>query len=90
MKRSELLQENLTKDQDTDLAIKKVLQDDSRILKREQRQIEDEVEDLEVELRDRLSSTASLDKSVVLGIYSTIQAKKQQISLYKSFREEFL
>lgn len=90
MKRSELLKQNLTKDQDTELTIKKTLRDDERILKREQRAIEDSIEDLEIGLRDRLSAEAPLDKATVEVTFRNIQQKKELLSLYKQFREEYL
>ena len=90
MKRSELLKENLTEEKNVDVLVSDVQEQDRRFIKREKRNLEDQIEDLAVELKKRLSSKTPLDKSTIEVTYQAIKDKKQILDTYKEFEKEYL
>ena len=90
MKRNELLKQNLTEEKNVEVLVADVAEQDRRFLKREKRALEDAIEDLEVELKKRLSAKNPLDKSIVEVTYQAIKEKKELLNLYKSFENEHL
>lgn len=90
MKRNELLKQNLTEEKNVEVLVSDVAEQDRRFLKREQRALEDQIEDLQVELKKRLSSKSPLDKSTVEVTYGAIKTAKDSLKLYKEFQEEFI
>ena len=60
------------------------------MLNKAKRDLEDQIEEAEEQLEERLSSNTPLDKSVVEVAYSKIKDLKSTLALYKSFESEFL
>ena len=90
MKRNDLLKQNLTEEKNVEVLVSDVAEQDRRFLKREQRALEDQIEDLQVELKKRLSSKSPLDKSTVEVTYAAIKTAKDKLELYKEFDKEFV
>ena len=90
MNRKELLELSLNEDKNVTNLVSSALNDDKKFIKRAKRNLEDEIEDLESELKNRLSSSTPLDKSVIEVTYSQINDKMETLSLYESFEEEYL
>ena len=89
MKRTDLLKQSLTKDKNVELTVETAVSTDKRFLKREKRNIQDSIEDLEAELTKRLSAKEPLDKSTIEVTFQNIQGKKELLALYESFEETY-
>lgn len=90
MKRKELLETALLEEKNAQTVVENTKKADAKFLKREKRNLEDKIEDLEEKLQVRLSSTEPLDKSVVENLYNELQTTKSTLDLYKSFEKEFI
>jgi len=90
MKRAELLQQTLTEEKNVDVLVSSVESDDKKFLKRRKRNLEDQIEDLEEELRNRLSSKEPLEQATVEVTYQAIKTKKDVLDLYKQFEKEHI
>lgn len=90
MKRKELLQATLSEEKNVQTVVENTTKADSKFLKREKRNLEDRIEDLEEKLQARLSSAVPLDKSVVESLYNELQTTKSTLDLYNSFEKEFI
>lgn len=90
MNRKQLLELSLNEDKNVENLVDVALSEDKRFIKRAKRNLEDEIEDLQAELRKRLSSNTPVDKSVVEVSYSQIKLKKEMLETYKSFESEYL
>lgn len=90
MKRKELLQATLSEEKNVQTVVENTTKADSKFLKREKRNLEDKIEDLEEKLQARLSSAVPLDKSVVESFYNELQTTKSTLDLYNSFEKEFI
>jgi hypothetical protein len=90
MKRVELLKQSLTEDKNVDLTIEKAVKDDKRFINRSARSIEDQIEDQEAKLEERLSSNTPLDASTIESVFGNIKTLKEKLNLYKEFQEKYL
>lgn len=90
MKRKQLLESSLAEQKNVDTVIATTLKKDVKTLNKAKRDLEDQIEEAEEQLEERLSSDTPLDKSVVEVTYSKIKDLKATLELYKSFEAEFL
>jgi len=90
MNRKSLLETNLTEGQSPTTTVTVILQKDAKMIKKAKRDLEDQIEDAEDALQERLSSTTALDKSTVEVTFSGLQDLKAKLALYKSFEAEYL
>lgn len=90
MKRKELLSATFSEEKNQESVLAEINKSDQRFLKRSKRDLEDKIEDLEMELENRLKSKTPLDKSVVEVTYQSLVDAKEELSLYKSFEENYI
>jgi len=90
MNRKELLEASLVEGQNPTTVVTATLNKDAKFLKKAKRDIEDQIEDAEDALQERLSTVTPLDKSVVEVSFAKIQELKVNLELYKSFEAAFL
>lgn len=90
MKRKELLENNLTEDKNVKATVDKAIAADTKFLKREKRNLEDKIEDLEEQLKNRLSSEVAIDKSVIESVYGQLKETQNLLALYTEFEQKFL
>ena len=90
MKRSELLLASFSEEKNQESLIKDIQSSDNKFIKRAIRSLEDQIEDLEEELKNRLKSKTPIDDSTILVTYAGIKEKKNTLQLYKDFKEDFL
>lgn len=90
MKRNELLKQNLTEEKNVEVLVSDVAEQDKRFIKREKRALEDQIEDLQVDLKKRLGAKTPLDKSTIEVTYQAIKTAKETLELYKEFEKEYL
>lgn len=90
MNRKELLELSLNEDKNVINLVDVAISEDKRFIKRTKRNLEDEIEDLQVGLKKRLSSNMPVDGSVVEVTYAKIAEVKERLNLYKSFESEYL
>lgn len=90
MNRKELLESSLTEEKNVTTVVTTTLAKDVKALKKAKRDLEDAIEDAEDVLQERLSSSVTLDKSVVEVAYSKLKDLKATLALYESFEKEYL
>lgn len=90
MKRKELLENNLTEDKNVKATVDKAIAADTKFLKREKRNLEDKIEDLEEQLKNRLSSEVAIDKSVIESVYGQLKETQNLLALYTEFEQKFI
>lgn len=90
MKRKELLEAGMQEEKNVQTVIAGITGQDAKFLKRAKRDLEDEIEDLETAIQERLSSKTPLDKSVIENTYNTLMVKKDTLALYKAFEEKYI
>lgn len=90
MNRKELLSVSLSEEKNVTTVVTNTLAKDAKFLKKEKRNLEDQIEDAEEKLEERLSSNIPLDKSVVEVLYDSLIGLKATLSLYEKFETEFL
>ena len=90
MNRKSLLETNLTQGQNPATTVTVILQKDAKMIKKAKRDLEDQIEDAEDALQERLSSTTALDKSTIEVTFGGLQDLKAKLALYKSFEAEYL
>jgi len=90
MNRKQLLESAMTEQKNVDTVVATTLKKDVKMLNKAKRDLEDQIEEAEEQLEERLSSNTPLDKSVVEVAYSKIKDLKSTLALYKSFESEFL
>lgn len=90
MKRRELLQSNLTEEKNVKTVVDTTVAKDQKFLKRAKRDLEDEIEDAEESLKNRLSSDTAIDKATIEQVYGDIKVKKAKLQLYTDFEKEYL
>lgn len=90
MKRKDLLQENLTEEKNVKTLVDSTVGKDVKFVKRAKRDLEDEIEDSEEKLKERLSANTPIDKNTIEEIYGSIKEKKELLGVYKSFEKEYL
>lgn len=90
MNRKELLENNLTEEKNVKTVVEATVAADAKFLKREKRNLEDKVEDLEEQLKVRLSSTTPLDKSVIESVFNSLKETKSLLAIYNEFEENYV
>ena len=90
MNRKELLELSLNEDKNVINLVNVAISEDKRFIKRAKRNLEDEIEDLQVDLKNRLSSNSPVDASVVEVTYGQIKSIKEKLDLYVQFEKEYL
>jgi len=89
-KRKDLLENSLTEEKNVKVLIDATVAADSKFLKREKRNLEDKIEDLEENLKQRLSTNTPIDKSTVESAFNTLKETKATLALYAEFEETYL
>lgn len=90
MNRKELLSANLSEEKNVTTAVTNTLAKDAKFIKKAKRDLEDQIEDAEEKLEERLASNAPLDKSTVEVLYSNLITHKEKLALYEKFEKEVL
>lgn len=90
MNRKQLLESALTETKNVETVVATTLKKDVKTLNKAKRDLEDQIEEAEEQLEERLSSDTPLDKSVVEVTYAKIKDLKAVLELYESFEAEFL
>ena len=88
--RKKLLKLSLNADKNVESLVTMTLEDDQKFIKRAKRNLEDEIEDLQSDLKKRLSANTPMDKSVVEVTYGQIKEKESLLSLYVDFEKDCL
>lgn len=90
MKRQELLSVSFSQEKNQEVLVKEILAKDNKFIKREIRNLEDKIEDLEEELNARLKSQSALDSSTITVLFAGIKGAEKTLELYKEFQKEYL
>lgn len=90
MKRKDLLLSELSEDKNVTTVVAVTIAKDTKFLKREKRNLEDNIEDAEEMLKLRLSSNSIIDTSIILVTYAKIIELKDQLALYEAFEAEYI
>jgi hypothetical protein len=90
MNRKQLLSASLTEGENVSNVITNTLAKDAKFIKKAKRDLEDQIEDAEEKLEERLSSNTPLDKSVVEVLYDSLIGLKVTLALYEKFEKEVL
>lgn len=90
MKRRNLLEAALTDEKNVNSVVATTIEKDQKFIKRTKRKLEDEIEDDEEQLRQRLESSTPIDHSTVEVMYAGIQDKKAKLKTYEAFEKEYL
>jgi len=90
MNRKELLSANLSEEKNVTTVVTNTLAKDAKFIKKAKRDLEDQIEDAEEKLEERLSSNTPLDKSVVEVLYDSLIGLKATLALYEKFEKEVL
>lgn len=90
MKREKLLLASFSDEKNQELLIQEIQAEDSKFINRSIRTLENDIEDLETELKKRLRAQTAIDSNTVEGIYSSILRKEESLNLYKSFKDKYL
>lgn len=90
MNRKELLSVNLSEEKNVTTVVTNTLAKDAKFIKKAKRDLEDQIEDAEEKLEERLSSNTPLDKSVVEVLYDSLLGLKATHALYEKFEKEIL
>ena len=69
--------------------VSEILEQDEIFLSRTLRNLNDQIQDKNRELKRRLSAEESIDQSVVEVLYKSLGDLKAKVSLYESFQKEF-
>lgn len=89
MKRKDLLNVALNKDENSKVLIDNTAKTDVKFLKRNIRNLTDELEDAESEVERRLSSEVQIDNSTVEVAYGKTITLKSKIALYENFLNKY-
>lgn len=90
MNRRQLLESGLTETKNVETVVATTLKKDVKAINKAKRDLQDQLEEAEEQLEERLSSDTPLDKSVVEVTYSKIKDLKVTLALYESFEKEYL
>lgn len=90
MNRKELLSANLSEEKNVTTVVTNTLAKDAKFIKKAKRDLEDQIEDAEEKLEERLSSNTPLDKSVVEVLFDSLLGLKATLTLYEKFEKEVL
>ncbi len=89
MKRKQLLNVSLNKDENSKVLIANTAKTDIKFLNRTVRNLTDELEDAEAEVEKRLSSETAVDSSTVEVVFAKTIALQAKIDLYNSFLKKY-
>lgn len=89
MKRLEFLKSSLSEGDNVEALATRLQKEDKRFLRRHTRELEDSLEDMEVELENRLRSDVAVDKAT-LDLFSKMENIKEEIKTTKSFQEKYV
>lgn len=90
MNRKELLSANLSEEKNVTTVVTNTLAKDAKFIKKAKRDLEDQIEDAEEKLEERLSSNTPLDKSVVEVLFDSLLGLKATLTLYEKFEKDVL
>lgn len=90
MKRKELLLVSFSDEKNQELLIQEIQAEDTKFINRTIQTLENDLEDLETELKKRLKAQTPIDSNTVENLYGGIKKKQLQLDTYKSFKEKFL
>lgn len=89
MKRLEFLKSSLSEGDNVEALATRLHKEDKRFLRRHTRELEDSLEDMEVELENRLRSDVAVDKAT-LDLFSKMENIKEEIKTTKAFQEKYV
>ena len=90
MKRKDYLESAMTEEKNVATVVATTLKKDIKVLNKAKRDLQDALDEAEESLEERLSSSTSLDKSVVEVLFAKIKQLTTTIALYKEFEEKYL
>jgi hypothetical protein len=90
MKRKEYLESAMTEEKNVATVVSTTLKKDAKVLSKAKRDLEDDLDEAEEVLEERLSSNVTLDKSVIEVLFAKIQDLKSTLALYKEFEKTYL
>ena len=90
MNRKEFLESAMTEQKNVSTVVASTLKKDVKVISKAKRDLQDQLEDAEESLEERLSSNTPLDKAVVEVVYSKVKDLKATLVLYEDFEKEFL
>ena len=90
MKRKDYLESAMTEEKNVATVVATTLKKDIKVLNKAKRDLQDALDEAEESLEERLSSSTSLDKSVVEVLFAKIKQLTITISLYEEFEEKYL
>ena len=83
--RRELLNVSLNTENNVEATINQIERADVKFLNRKLTKLQDEAEDAEKALEDRLATNAVIDESVVENLYAEVWKANEKIELYEAF-----
>ena len=90
MKRKDYLESAMTEEKNVATVVATTLKKDIKVLNKAKRDLQDALDEAEESLEERLSSSTSLDKSVVEVLFAKIKQLTTTIDLYEEFEEKYL
>ena len=90
MKRKDQLESAITEEKNVATVVATTLKKDIKVLNKAKRDLQDTLDEAEESLEERLSSSTSLDKSVVEVLFAKIKQLTTTIALYEEFEEKYL
>ena len=90
MKRKDYLESAMTEEKNVATVVATTLKKDIKMLNKAKRDLQDILDEAEESLEERLSSSTSLDKSVVEVLFAKIKQLTTTIALYEEFEEKYL
>ena len=90
MKRKDYLESAMTEEKNVATVVATTLKKDIKVLNKANRDLQDTLDEAEESLEERLSSSTSLDKSVVEVLFAKIKQLTTTIALYEEFEEKYL
>ncbi len=90
MKRKDYLESAMTEEKNVATVVATTLKKDIKVLNKAKRDLQDTLDEAEESLEERLSSSTSLDKSVVEVLFAKIKQLTTTIALYEEFEEKYL
>lgn len=90
MKRKDYLESAMTEEKNVATVVATTLKKDIKVLNKAKRDLQDALDEAEESLEERLSSSTSLDKSVVEVLFAKIKQLTTTIALYEEFEKKYL
>lgn len=90
MKRKDYLESAMTEEKNVATVVATTLKKDIKLFNKAKRDLQDTLDEAEESLEERLSSSTSLDKSVVEVLFAKIKQLTTTIALYEEFEEKYL